>query len=246
VIRGLYSSANGLLVHATMSDVVAGNLAGLSVPAYRREAVSIASFEWALEHAAAPTLSAGPSGPARVLVPSSRIVLKPGPVRHTGAPLDLALEGPGYFCVQTAAGEVYTRAGAFRLDAAGRLTTAAGDPVLGQAGPVQVAGGEVVMAENGDVVVDGARVDRLRLVDFPPGAEVERLGGLLLRPRGGAQTLPAAATQVRQGYLEEANVEAVSEMVALISALRAFEASQRALQASDRTLDRAINDIARV
>ena len=95
--------------------------------------------------------------------------------------------------------------------------------------------------------MDGARVDRLKLADFPPGAAVERLGrGLLGADTVSAMPHDATKVRVRQGYLEGANVDAISEMVAMISALRAFEASQRVLQANDQTLEKAINEIARV
>lgn len=244
MIRGLYSSANGLLAESTRNDTIAANLAGLSVPGFRRDIATVSALGPTLDYLAGGA-SAGLAGPSALLDSAISVDLQPGAVRTTGNRLDLALEGPGYFAVQTTGGEAYTRGGAFRLDAAGRLVTAAGDPVLGAAGAIVLRGGQVEVRENGEVLVDGARVDRLKLMDFTPGAQVAKLGrGLLKLSAGAAQ--PAGAAQVRQGYLEEANVNAVSELAAMIASLRAFEASQRALQATDQTLEKAIGEVGRV
>ena len=245
MIRGLYSSADGLLVQAARTDVIAGNLAGASVPGFKRDVLSVTAFGRALDYTAGGGAAGVPNG--LLLRPSTEVDLRPGPMRQTGGRLDVALEGPGYLCVETARGEAYTRGGALRLDASRRLVTAAGDPMVGQAGPIRIDGTEVEFRENGDVVVDGARVDRLKLADFAPGTAMARLGRGLLGA-GAASAVPHEATEVRvrQGYLEGANVDAIAEMAAMISALRAFEASQRALQAIDQTLEKAINEIARV
>jgi len=254
VIRGLYSSANGLLVQSARTDVISSNLAGLSVPGFRRDVPVVTAFPRALQYAARGRAAAGaPGSSSIVLAPETSVDLQPGALRSTGAPFDLALDGPGYFSVQTPAGEAYTRSGAFRLDAAGRqaglaaLVTQSGHPVLGQTGPIRISGAEFEVLDNGDILVDGARVDRLKLADFPTGTQMQKLGDGLLRPLRPVAPLPAAgiSATVRQGYLEEANVNAVSELAAMISALRSFEASQRALHAADQTLDKVINEIGR-
>ncbi|HUU54581.1 MAG TPA: flagellar hook-basal body protein [Armatimonadota bacterium] len=245
MIRGLYSSADGLLVQAARTDVIAGNLAGASVPGFRRDVLSVTAFGRALEYTAGGAAAGVPNGV--LLEASTELDLRPGSMRRTGAECDIALEGPGYFCVQTAAGEAYTRGGAFRLDASHQLVTAAGDAVVGQAGPIRIDGADIAFRENGDVVVDGTRVDRLKLVDFPAGVPMRKLGrGLLGADPASARPHDPAKVRVREGYLEGANVDAISEMVGMISALRAFEASQRALQANDQTLEKAINEIGRV
>jgi len=248
VIRGLYSCANGLLAESTRADVIAGNLAGLSVPAFRREIPTVRALDRAMDYLAGQG-AAGFAGPSALLSLATTVDLQPGSMRATGGRLDLALDGPGYFCVQTPAGEAYTRAGAFRVDPSRRLATTTGEPVLGTAGAIRIAGNSVEITERGDVAVDGRVVDRLRLVDFPPGAQVEKLGsGLLgLKPSSTVrQVVVATGARVRQGYLEEPNVNAVTELAAMIASLRSFEASQRALQATDETLDKAINEIGRV
>jgi flagellar basal-body rod protein FlgF len=244
MIRGLYSCADGLLVQAARTDTIAANLAGVGVAGFRRDIPTVEAFAQTLQYTSASGAAGIPGG--YLLTPAARTDLQPGPIKATGRDLDLALEGDGYFCVQTPGGEAYTRAAALRLDPGGRLLTAAGDPVLGQTGPVRVTGAHVEFRENGDVIADGARIDRLKLAHFPPIAPMVKLGRGLLRADP-AQAIPHDPTKVRvrQGYLEGANVEAVTEMASMISALRAFEASQRALQANDQTLQKVINEVAR-
>lgn len=239
MIRGLYSAANGILVQSLRTDAISANLAGLSVPGYRRDVPAVSAL-------LAP---AGGVEPRNTLLSlGTTLDLQPGPLRRTGGDLDLALDGPGYFCVGTPAGEAYTRTGSFRLSPEGWLETASGNPLTGRAGPLRVSGGDVEIGGTGEVVVDGVSVDRLRIVNFPPGTTFLKLGDGLMRPSPGAGAVPTdrGIGAVRQGYLEQSNVNAISELAAMITSLRAFEASQRALQANDQTLETAINEIARV
>jgi flagellar basal-body rod protein FlgG len=173
----------------------------------------------------------------------------PGAYQQTDNPCDLALDGPGFFAVDTPSGEAYTRAGSFTLDDDGYLITPRGHRLLGEAGAVRVAGRNWEVTPAGDVVVDRAVVDRIRVVDFAARAD----GRSPLTRRGdnlfiAAEAAPVAREDVsiRQGYLEGSNVNAVSEMVNLIIALRAFETNQKMIQAVDSTLDRVINEVARV
>jgi len=227
----------------TRADVIAGNLAGLSVTGFRRQVASVSGFDRTLELLAAGD-AAGLAGPSALLEPAVTVDLRPGSLRATGGQLDLALEGPGYFCIQTPDGEAYTRAGGFQIDPSRRLVTTEGNLVLGESGPLRITGSSVQVTVSGEVVADGAQVGRLKIVELPAQAQVEKLGKGLLRLVSGAAR-PSASARVQQGYLEEANVNAVGELVAMISSLRAFEASQRALQATDQTLDRAIHEVGR-
>ncbi len=244
MIRGLYSAADGLLIQAARTDVISGNLAGIGVAGFRREVPFVSAFERTLEYASGQGAAGAPER-AGLLFPGSQVDLTPGALKHTGAQFDVALEGAGYLCVQVPGGEAYTRGGALRLNGNGLLVTASGDPVLGQAGPIRIIGEEVEFGRNGDVLVDGSRVDKLKIVDLAPGVRVVKLGGGLLAADA-SFVRGASDVQLKQGYLEAANVDVIGEMVGMITALRAFEASQRALQANDRTLEKAINEIARV
>jgi flagellar basal-body rod protein FlgG len=226
--RGLYISASGMLAELARQDQLANDLANASTPGYKADRASQHSFGELV--VAGGSLSLG-SGIAEL-----RTDLAPGALRETGEPLDLALDGDGFFAVQTAAGTRYTRNGQFSIDAQGRLVTAAGRPVLGADGrPVEVGRADGVrVAENGTVTAGGRQVGRIAVVTL---ADVRKEGDSLF---AGTPGQPATATAVRQGYLEASGIDAARAMVDMIVSMRAYEAGQRVLRAIDESLGRGI------
>ena len=171
--------------------------------------------------------------------------LSQGDLRDTGNPLDLALEGRGFFTVQTPDGVAYTRQGTFALNAEGILVTAGGLPVLGDNGPLRLRGGKIDIDPTGRVRLGGTVVDRLKIVDFPPSHALEKQGDVLFRSVvPDPPTTPANAV-VRQGVVEMANVQPVRLLVSVLETSRAYEAYQKVLQAFDEANARMVNDLAR-
>ncbi|HID56417.1 TPA: flagellar hook-basal body protein, partial [Candidatus Poribacteria bacterium] len=173
--------------------------------------------------------------------------LSEGSFKQTGNPLDFAINGKGYFSIQTPNGVRYTRDGRFSIDANGFLVTRNGHRVLGQNGPINVGGGsQIQVSKGGTIRVDGRVVDRFLIVDFPPtrgGGGLSKEGnGLLIAPAN-LQPLPPNV-EVLQGYLEESNVDIVKEMVQMIEALRNYESYQKAIQAIDSTVQQ-LNEFAK-
>ncbi len=158
---------------------------------------------------------------------------------ETGDPLDYAIPDRSYFSVDLAGGErAYTRNGNFALDADNRLVTMEGHQVVGTLADGTES--EILLDQNGNIQ-NGAR---LQLVQFPEGAELERIGDTLFTdPAGVGQVVDGEAVK---GFLEMSNVIVADEMVRLIQIAREFEANQKALQTSDETLSKAVNDIGRV
>ncbi len=183
-------------------------VASASIGGFRAERVFARMMEGALP-------VAGTAGP------------RAGTLRSTGQPLDLALEGSGFFVVRTAAGERWTRGGGFRLDADGRVVTASGGALLGEGGPVVVpdGGGAIAVDREGVVRVDGREVARLRVETAPPGASLVHEAGTLFVPDAGRAPAAPAARQVRQGFLEESDMGTVG----LISVPRAYAAVRKTM-----------------
>lgn len=251
MVRGLYVAANSLLVQEAVNDTIAANLANVSTSGYRRAVTSIESFPAVLARAGsqagtvAPQLQSTAAQAVPHLSARQTTDFSPGPQQQTGNPCDFAIEGPGFFVVQTPNGEAYTRAGSFTLDNEGYLTTPSGHKLLGDAGPIRVTGRSWRMTRDAEVVSDNAVVDRIRVVELPAQAGSTRVGENLFAGTAAAPTA-AESVSVRQGCLEGSNVNAVSEMVSMITALRAFETNQKVVQAVDSTLDRVINEVGRV
>src|SRR5438132_1410204 len=107
----------------------------------------------------------------------ARLDMAQGNLEHTGNPLDLALEGPGFFAVQTKAGTLYTRNGTFRISASRQLVTSAGDPVLGDSGPINLPGGDISISPDGTISVGGGVAGKLRVVSFDAKTQLIAAGG---------------------------------------------------------------------
>lgn len=205
------------------------NLANALTPGFRREMTYGRSFA---DHLLGATL------------PDARIAtdLRPGTLRPTGAPLDLALEGDGFFEVQAADGPAYTRHGEFHRDATGRLVTTAGLPVMGLGGDIVLGTGAVRIDAQGRIFEDDRPAGQLRLVRFERATALRAAGDGLLRAAGAAPQT-AADLRVRQGQLENSNVSTMTEMVRMIETMRRFETGQRLVQNVDDSLGRAIRTL---
>jgi len=181
-----------------------------------------------------------------LLAPEAATDFRQGTLTPTGQPLDLAIEGDGFFVVQTAAGERLSRGGSLRLDEAGRLVDASGRALLGERGPIVVPPGTVEVDREGVVRVDGTEVGRLRMERLPAGAEPVRDEGTLFVPPQERIRVPEAERRVQQGFVEQSNVSPLDGLVEMITVQRSYAAIERSIRVLDGVLERISNDIGRV
>ncbi|NNM34627.1 MAG: flagellar hook basal-body protein [Gemmatimonadetes bacterium] len=222
------TAAQGLRYWEHRQQAVANNLANVSTAGFKREQVFAQLVD-----------GPGPTG-------GGAADLTEGARQETGRPLDLALEGEGYFVVRTPAGNRYTRNGAFSLDADGVLVDRTGNPVLGSDGQsIVLPPGSIEVRSDGEIMVDGASLGRFRIDAAPPG-RLEREGGVFFVPPPGDPESASDRVRVHQGQLEESNVNSVSAMVDMITIQRNHAALQRTLTVADGIDGRIANDIARV
>lgn len=158
--------------------------------------------------------------------------LSGGAMVQTGNELDVALNGGGFFAVQTPAGERWSKSGAFQLDATGTLVNQNGHPVLGEGGPIQFGAEEtgLLIAADGSVSSSAGAKGRLRLVEFANAQELTREGQNLF---AGGTPVAANNTRVMQGFIEKSNVSGVSEMAEMIRVTRAYESAASMAQKQD-------------
>lgn len=170
-----------------------------------------------------------------------------GTLRETGDPLNVAITGNGFFVIDGEDGPRYTRNGSFTLNNEGELVLQGAGPVMGENGPIEVKG-KLEISIDGDVFVNGTMVDRLKIVDFENKTDVLRKAGHSLFELEDDKTEEIEATghRIDQGFLEESNVNAVEEMVNMLSIMRYFEATQKTMQTLDSVLEKAANQIGRV
>lgn len=246
---GFYSAFAGFASRMDALDVVANNLANVSTAGFKSQREFYRSLAAWLQ----PSLTSPINQAINQfgVLGGSRLDLSQGTITPTGGDTDVALQGSGFFAVQTKNGLRYTRAGNFHLDTTRNLVTEQGDKVLSeQAGgriqPIQIPSGKINISADGSLSVDGALVAKLRIDDFPAGTPLVQEGNsyFIAPPNSGK---PAANANVRQGSLEASNSDPVRTSVALIDLQRTAQMMERALSVFNNDFNKtAAQDIARV
>jgi flagellar basal-body rod protein FlgG len=222
-------------------DTISHNLANADTVGYKREMAVMRPFSTYFLEAGANTTRNGNPG----ITKATDFTI--GVPRHTGNPLDLVIEGDGYFAVESPQGTLYTRQGNFALDAAGYLVTTDGYRVAGDGGAVRLTSDQPRIDKEGVIWEEGEMLGRLKLTRFSDSRELEKIGSGLFRA-GAANPLPETAMGpgLRQGFVETSNVNGMNEMVDLIATMRQLESGQKVIQGYSEMLDLAIQTIAEI
>lgn len=216
-------------------NAIANNIANLNTTGYRRENVVFA------EHVKA--LGANDTSLSMATASHRFVDFSAGELQMTDNPLDFAIDGEGFFVIETPAGERLTRAGAFSLNAVGELITGDGARVLDEGGgpiilPPQAR--TISATPDGSIMADGQPVGRLGLVKADPALLI-REGDNLFRADNGFE--PAPDAQVRQNAIEGSNVNAVTEIARLIEVQRTYEMGQQLFQGEDDRIRRTVREL---
>jgi flagellar basal-body rod protein FlgF len=223
---GFYSAFTALAARMQSLDLVANNLANANTVGYKGQEQFYRSFAASLNGTQLTAENQAINNYA--VVGGAHIDLSSGSLTTTGNDTDLAIDGSGFFAVQTKRGVRYTRNGNFTLNAQRQLVDQQGNAVLGQQGPIVLPNGKLTISSDGTVSADSAIVDQLKLVDFSPNTLLVPEGNTEFTAPAGSE-IPAASTQVQQGVLESSNCDPVTSAVALIDLQRNAEMVQRAL-----------------
>ena len=171
-----------------------------------------------------------------------------GPLTTTNNPLDIAIEGKGFFSVETPEGLRFTRNGEFSKSANGFLVTKEGYRVLGENGPIKLDAARLIISEKGEIFDGDRLIDKLKMVDFKDQKALRKAGDGLVRveEEGRPDNLIEFKGSLKQGFLEGSNVNSVKEMVEMLAMLRTYEANQKLVKIHDEMLGRSVNDIAKL
>ena len=252
MVRGLYAGASAMLVYELRQDLLANDLANAQTPGYRPQDAPVVAFPQMLvyEEVDGARLPRGVAGTGAYLEESFTRWRAAGAVRYTGRSLDLAIQGDGFFVVDTPAGPRLTRAGNFQVDGAGFLVSADGFPALGTTGPIQLGSidpEQVVVTLDGRLLGPaGEELGQLLVVDVQDRAGLVREGANLYRytERSGGPVRVDAS--VHQGMLEGSGTQVVRAMVDMIAAVRAYQAAQVAVRAHDELTGELIQQVGRI
>ncbi|MDR2029574.1 MAG: flagellar basal-body rod protein FlgF [Treponema sp.] len=282
MIRGWYTGASGMRAQQWRLDAVANNLANVDVDGYKKDmAVHKAFPELLLRRMDDDGVYRHPFGSADMAPIIGKLgtgvevnelftVFEQGAMKETQSDFDLALDGKGFFALETPWGERYTRNGSFQLGKEGYLETKEGYPVLGENGPIRVKANNFQVDKDGRVWINAeyaddpalmvsrenntwgetVLLDTLKLVEFDIDRYLQKQGSSLYRSTdtsGPAQVIePGNRPRVVQGFTEASNVDPVLEMVQMIEVNRAYEANQKVIQTGDSMLGVLLNQVARV
>ncbi len=257
MLRSLNTAATGMAAQQTNIDVVANNIANVNTTGFRRSRAEFQDLLYQTIRAPGGTAADGSRLPTGLQVGqgtrtvSTENIFTQGGMKQTGNPLDLAIEGSGFFQITRPNGELaYTRAGNLKTDAEGRLVTVDGfaiEPSI----TIPTDAVSVTISADGTISATQAgqnqaqEIGRLQLANFINPAGLRTIGRSLFIPTA-ASGEPIVACPgeegigtVAQGFLEGSNVEVVTEMIDLITSQRAYEINQRVIQAADEMLRRA-------
>jgi len=250
MVRGLYIAGTGMLLQRRRMETITNNIANADTTAYKKEHFLSHSFDAVLvrrindHHRYAPGRWVGPLN-LGTQVDHLHIDFDMGSLEGTERPTDLALIGDAFFVVQTAAGERYTKSGAFYLDSEGFLVDGEGNFLLGANGPINVGGLDFRVDMNGNVFNEAGFIDTIRVVSFEDHTQLRRQGSNLYFSLEAPQAVPNPYN-IAQGFIEMSNVDIGREMVDMLTMYRTYETNQRMLTMIDETVGKAVNEIGRL
>jgi flagellar basal-body rod protein FlgF len=224
-------------------DIVANNVANISTGGFKRENPL---FESVLAEVESENRVGGRSEVAFVRDYGVLRDLDSGPLEQTGGVLDVAIDGPAYFAIQSENGERYTRDGHFKMDPNGRLVTFKGEPVLGEGGEITLptSARDIKIAADGTISTETGQLGKIRLAGFANERELKKEGDNLYSSEAPALAAPTA--RVSQGMLERSNVQGVSEMTRMIEIMRAYQSISDSMSQTEETFKRAAQKLGEV
>jgi flagellar basal-body rod protein FlgF len=220
MMYGVNTAVSAAVKKLSQNDYVVHNMANANTPGFKAERL-IFVRKPGTDTMAEDSYSHDPL----VLIDHS-----PGTLQKSGNPLDVAIQGEGFFVIETKDGERYTRNGSFTLNQNGEMVTQSGDAVMGEGGRITISGRKVEISNAGAISVDGSEVGKLKIVDFKKKDALVKRGNGFFEASGKAEQAAVDAPDVRSGYLETSNVQAMKEMVEMIDIQRSFEAYLKVMQ----------------
>lgn len=241
MLPGIYNAAKAMQFAEHQHEVSAHNLAHMNSPGHRRQVLTHHEFNSYLNGERTPPPTPNKSGD---LYEGLTTDFSAGPMKATGRPLDVAIEGEGFYAVEGPQGTLYTRNGAMYVSEEGELVTNDNLPFLGQNGPLVVppntSSESLLITHDGNVYAGETLVGQLQLAVPADPNDLRKVGETLYAANADA-TVETVEGNFRQGFLEQSNVTPVHELVNLLVASRHYEAAQKTLNAMSDALQQRID-----
>ncbi len=248
MVKALYSAASGMLGQQLRQEAVANNIANVNTTGYKKAIGAQRGFyQIYLDNLAVAELSSSDIPGGGMLLDATATDFSQGPIEHTGEPLDVALDGPGFFVIEGPNGSnLYTRNGHFTRNENGELVTENGYRVQGEGGAITVTGASIVLSDDGRIFVDGSQTGALQVVTFDDPRRLVRVGDTMFAVADDVVPSIVDTPKMVPGAIETSNTTVAREMFEMLTTLRAFEANMHIVRTVDSALDRTINELGRV
>ena len=231
--KNVNATASSLQALMQRYQTITTNLSNASTVGYKRRSGSFASV-----------MDRQQAGQDAGAGPRAAIDLTQGSLTATGNTLDLAIEGKGFFVIETPAGEMYTRCGSVRVNPGGRLVDSAGNSIAGERGaivlPQSATSEDLSVGPDGSVSANAQLLGQLKVVNFDDPGALNAVSATMFRAPEGVAAKAAGEFNVKQGYREQSNVNVVREMVDLITVSRMYEANCKSMQKASDSKDQLL------
>ena len=245
--NAIYMAASGAMNHQLTIEVITKNLQNLNTSGYKVDRTFFQLLEVPMQ---AQPSNGSPENAYHYysLIPSGIVTdFSQGMLKHSDNPLHIAIEGNGFFEIETPAGPLYTRKGDFTLDEEGRLITQQGYPVQGEGGEITIEGSTIDIAHDGSLSVNGELIDQIKIAIFDDPTKLERVGQTYFKAPNGVESKTEEGTaSIVQGALEESNANPMALMNEMILAHRGYESYQKVIRSTEELSSKAINNIGKL
>lgn len=253
LIKGLYTAGSGMMLQMAKQDTIANNIANVNSAGYKKAVAVSKAFpemlmtrlgenkkEGFATYTSEPLEQIGSLGTGAAL-DGIYTDYSIGNLKRTDQTTDFAIGGEGFFVVETPQGECFTRGGEFKVNYEGLLTDNNGYPVLDSYDEyIYLDSDDITVNSAGIISSNGEEITQFKIVAFEDNNNLEKIGDNLFRAEG---YFEAENPEIVQGFIEESNVNAVKEMVNLITTVRAYESLQKIVQAEDEAIQTAIDKV---
>jgi flagellar basal-body rod protein FlgG len=232
--KGAYIALTGATPKQTQMDLISHNIANVNTAGYKKDRIAFKEYLTTAVDASVPQEPMALGENYYVATDFSS-----GPIVKTGNPLDIAIDGEGFFALE---GNKYTRGGNFRISADGFLVTQNNTKVLTDGGPISIEGEHIEILSTGEIFVNNESAGILKVVNFKDQSVLKRFeGSIFISDKAGEES----TSHVMQGYIESSNVDAIREMVNMMTALREFESFQKIIRTFDEASSKVVNEMGR-
>ncbi len=264
-LKEIWVPLSGAIAQQRNVDNIANNLANTNTPGFKKDQLTFKEYLTVLEKGQGSQVAALPNKEfspedfyksfgaenSQVLVDGTYTDQTQGQLNHTGNPLDLGINGPGFFEILSPNGIRFTRRGTFSLNNEGVLTNEKGYPILSNQGGnpqdriIKISGGKISINQEGDIYIDGNNSSKISIVEFNDPQALRKEGNSFYINNDESNKKEGIKSTLHQGFLESSNVNALEEMTNLIKASRHFESIQQIIKAYDNMAGKAVNEISR-